>query len=131
MLNLLNQLAALLPLSSAGYLAALEVDQSYAQVTLFLALHEHGAFVQQFLGLWLVPLGYVVFRSRFFPRVLGILLVISGLGYPIDAVMFFLFPDFDVTISQFTFAGEVFFMLWLLTKGVDVKQWEERALESV
>jgi hypothetical protein len=130
MLNLLNQLAALLPLSSAGYLAALDVDQSVAQVMLFLDVHEYGGFVLQFLGLWLVPLGYLVFKSGFLPRVLGILLIISGVGYLIDSVIFFLFPNFDVTISLFTFAGEVFFMLWLLVKGVNVEQWDRRALES-
>jgi hypothetical protein len=130
MLNLLNQLAALLPLSSAGYLAALDVDQSVAQVMLFLDVHEYGGFVLQFLGLWLVPLGCLVFKSGFLPRVLGILLIISGVGYLIDSVIFSLFPNFDVTISLFTFAGEVFFMLWLLVKGVNVEQWERRALES-
>jgi hypothetical protein len=117
MLNLLNQFGALLPLSGAEYMTAFTPDQLYAQVMLFLDLHERGAFIQQFLSLWLFPLGYLVFKSGLLPRILGILLIISGLGYLIDAVAFFLLPNFGVTISLFTFVGEVFFMLYLLIKG--------------
>ena len=39
-----------------------------------------------------------------------------------------LFPDFGLTISQFTFIGEIVFPLWLLIKGVNVEQWEKLSL---
>ena len=117
-------------MSGANYLTAFEADQSYAQAMLFLDLNKHGVFVAQFVGLWLLPLGYLVFKSGFLPRVLGILLIIAGLGYLIDAVTFFLFPNFDVTISLFTFWGEALFALWLLIKSVNVEKLGKRSLES-
>jgi hypothetical protein len=82
------------------------------------------------LGLWLFPLGYLVFKSGFLPRILGILLIIAGFGYLFEFFTFFLLPDLEITIRMFTFWGEVFLALWLLIKGINVKQWEKRALES-
>jgi hypothetical protein len=130
-INELTQFAALLLLSGADYLTAFEADQLHAQVMFFLDLHGYGISIAQiFWGLWLFPLGYLVFKSGFLPRILGILLMIGCFGYLIDSVTFFLFPNFDVTISQFTFIGELLLPLWLLIKGVNVEQWEKRALES-
>ena len=127
----LTQFGALLLLSSAGYLAAFEDDQLHAQVKLFLDLHEHGIFIAQiFWGLWLFPFGYLVFKSGFLPRILGILLMIGCFGYLIDTLAFFLFPDFDTAVAPFTSIGEFLFPLWLVFKGIDVEQWEKRALES-
>jgi len=131
MLNELNKFAALLLLSGADYLTAFTADQLHAQVRLFLDLHEHGINIAGiFWGLWLFPMGYLVFKSGFIPRILGVLLIIGCFGYLIDSVTFVLFPNFDATISQFTFWGEVLLPLWLLIKGVNVEQWERRALES-
>lgn len=126
-INEINHFAVLILLSGADYLTALEADQVHAQVMFFLDLHQHGILVAQiFWGLWLLPLGYLVFRSGFLPKILGLLLMIGGFGYLFDVLMFSLFPDFDITISQFTFVGEVLLPLWLLFKGVKVEQWEER-----
>ena len=122
-INELNQFAALLLLSGADYLRVYEADQLYAQVLFFLDLHEHGVSIAQiFWGLWLFPLGYLVYKSGFLPRILGVLLMIGCFGYLIDSVTFILFPNFDVTISQFTFIGELLLPLWLLIKGVNVEQ---------
>jgi hypothetical protein len=130
LLNMLNHFAALLLLSGADYLTAFEADQLRAQVMFFLDLYEYGAFIPQFLGLWLLPLGYLVFKSGFLPRILGILLMIGCFGYVIDAVLFFLFASSAATLSLFAFIGELLFALWLLIKGVNIEQWEKRALES-
>jgi hypothetical protein len=131
MLNLLNQFAVLLLVSGADYLTAFEADQLHAQVMLFLDLYQHGIFIAKiFWGLWLFPLGYLVFKSGFLPRILGILLIISGLGYLIDDFMVLLSPNSGAILSLFAFIGEWLFALWLLIKGVNVEQWEKRALES-
>ena len=130
MLNMLNHFAALLLLSGADYLTAFEADQSHAQVMFFLDLYEYGVFIPQFLSLWLLPLGYLVFKSGFLPRILGILLMIGCFCYLTDVVLFFLFPNSDATLSLFAFIGELLFALWLLIKGVNVEEWEKRALES-
>ena len=75
-------------------------------------------------------MGYLVFKSGFLPRIIGILLIIAGFGYVIDSFALFLLPDLNIDISQFTFIGELLMLLWLLIKGVNIEQWEKRALES-
>ena len=130
MLNELNQIAALLLLSGADYLTVFEAELLQAQVMLFLDLHEHGIKIAGlFWALWLFPMGYLVFKSGFLPRILGVLLIIGCLGYLIDSVTFFFFTNFE-PIVLYTFWGELLFPLWLLIKGVNVEQWEKRALES-
>ena len=83
-----------------------------------------------FWGLWLFPLGLLVFRSDCFPRILGVLLMIGCFGYLFDFLTFFLFPGFDAQISGVTGLGELCIILWLLIKGVDVEEWEKRSLEA-
>jgi hypothetical protein len=130
-INEVNHLAVLLLLSGADYLKAFQTEQLQAQVMFFLDLHAQGIGVAQvFWGLWLLPMGYLVFRSGFLPRILGVLLMIACFGYLIDSFAFFLFPKFEGTTVWFTFLGEVLFPFWLLIKGVNVEQWEKRALES-
>jgi hypothetical protein len=130
MLNQLNQFAALPLLSSAEYLTAFEADQWGALVKLFLDLYETGINIAKiFWGLWLLPFGYLVFKSGYIPRILGVLLIIAGFGYLFDVVTFFLFPNFP-SIGLFTWWGELLIALWLLIKGVNVEEWEKRALES-
>jgi hypothetical protein len=97
-------------------------EPSHQLVSLFLELHHHGIFVSQiFWGLWLFPMGYLVFKSGFLPKILGILLMIGCMGYLIDSVTHFMLPDFGFTVSEFTFVGELLLPLWLVIKGVDVK----------
>jgi len=129
--NEVNHLAVLRLLSGADYLEPLTPVQLHAQAMLFLDLRRSGLLVARvFWGLWLLPLGYLVFRSGFLPRLLGILLIIACGGYLVDAVVQVLFPNIDATISQFTFVGELLLPLWLLFKGVNVEQWQRVALTN-
>jgi hypothetical protein len=131
MLNMLNQFAVILLVSGADYLTAFTAAQSQALVPLFLDLHEVGVMIAYiFWGLWLFPLGYLVYRSGFLPRILGILLMISCFGYLIDFTTFFLLPSFELAVNMFTGWAELILCLWLLIKGVNVEQWEKRALEA-
>ncbi len=135
MLNELNQFAALLLSNGADYLTVFSAGQLQALVPLFLNLHEYGIFITSiFWGLWLFPMGYLVFKSGFLPRILGILLMIACFGYLIDSFGRLLLPNFDATIVStivgFMLWGELLFPLWLLIKGVNVEQWEKCALES-
>jgi hypothetical protein len=131
MLNELNHFAVLLLLNGTDYLKVFSVDQLYSQVMFFLELRHYGAFIAAiFWGLWLLPMGYLVFKSGFLPRIIGVLLIIAGLGYIIDSAALFLLPDLHLDFSQFTFIGELLMLLWLLIKGVNVEKWEKRALES-
>ena len=130
MLNEFNQFAALLLLSGADYLTVFGADQLLAQMMLFLDLHGSGILIAGlFWGLWLFPMGYLVFKSGFLPRIIGILLMIGCFGYLIDSITIILIPSFN-SIAQYASIGEVLLPLWLVIKGVDVEQWEKRVLES-
>ncbi|HUI87337.1 MAG TPA: DUF4386 domain-containing protein [Anaerolineales bacterium] len=131
MLNELNQFAVLILLHSASALTGFTAGQLQAFVPMLLNLHQLGISIAGiFWGLWLFPMGYLVFKSGFLPKILGVLLIIGCLGYLVDSFAAFLFPGFGVNIALFTFWGEVLFPLWLLIKGVNVEQWEKRVLES-
>ncbi len=130
MLNELNQFAALLILGT-DHLSAFTAAQSQVLASLFLDLYQHGFNIAHiFWGLWLFPMGYLIIRSGFLPKVIGILLIVAGMGYLIDFTLFFLFPDITMTVSNFTFVGEVVLIFWLLIKGVNVEQWDKRVRES-
>jgi hypothetical protein len=115
---LANLFSVLLLLSGADYLTVFETDQLHAQVMLSLnAFNDVWAFGLVVFGLHLFVLGYLVFKSGYIPRILGILLIIAGLGYLIDSFAIFLLPNYEATIGLVTFIGELLFMLWLLLKG--------------
>lgn len=126
-LNEVNHLAVPQLLKSAND-GTLTTTQLHAQVMLFLDMRQSGILVAQvFYGLWLLPLGVLVFRSGFLPNLLGVLLVIASAGYLIDSGTQLLSPGLT-TISQFTFVGELVFPLWLLIRGVNVKRWQQVTL---
>jgi len=134
-INELNKFAILFLLSGADYLSVFDPGQLHAQVMFFLDLYTGGVFIAQiFWGLWLFPLGYLVFKSGFLPKILGVLLMIGCFGYVIDALAFMLFPDYQETVALVVmvpnFISEFALFLWLLIKGVNVEQWEKRALEA-
>jgi hypothetical protein len=72
----------------------------------------------------LLVLGSLVFRSGFLPRLLGISVLIGAAGYLVDSGAH-LVTSGAVTISQFTFLGELLLPLWLLTKGISVERWQQ------
>jgi hypothetical protein len=131
MLNELTQLAVVHLLSGADYLTVFTTDQLQALALLCLNLHKQGLNIAQiFWGLWLFPMGYLVFKAGFLPRILGILLIIGCFGYLVQSFAAYLFPSFKVNIIFLTSWGELLLLLWLLIKGVNVEQWEKRAAES-
>ncbi len=125
MLNELNNIAILLLVHSpAGFTA----EQVHVLVSLFLNLHAYGYTIAEiFFGLWLFPMGYLVFTSGFLPRILGVLLIIGCFGYLAQSVVDLLVPNSGVIIYLYTSWGELIFPLWLVIKGVNVAQWEKRA----
>jgi len=94
MLNTLNRLATLLLLNGADYLKVFGADQLHALVMLFLNLNEQGQLIATiFWGLWLFPLGYLIYKSGYFPRILGALVIMGGFGYVLDSFTHFVLPD--------------------------------------
>jgi uncharacterized protein DUF4386 len=131
--NKLNLLMPLFLLGNAEYLKAFEPNQLYAVTYLFVKLHDYGFGVGLiFFGCECLVLGYLIFRSGYFPRILGVLMQIAGLSYLTNSFTLILAPAYAGTIFPvlvLALIGELSLCLWLLVKGVNVEQWEKRALE--
>jgi hypothetical protein len=132
--NLITSILVLLLVSGAGYLAVFESDQLASLGMLFLKANEFVILLWGvFFGFHLLLLGYLVYKSGFWPRILGILLVLASLGYLAQSYGHILAPQYDDALATIvlvlTIPGELAFTVWLLWKGIDVEQWEKRALE--
>ena len=126
MLNELNSIAVLLLLKSHEYAMIFTQSQLHSLVSLFLDLHKYGHQIAGiFFGLWLLPMGYLVFKSTYIPKIIGVFLIVTSLGYLIDFTTFFLYPEFGIIISEYTWLGEVLMVLWLLIKGVNIEKFEK------
>ncbi len=133
--NLLNYLVVLMLLSGADYLAVFTPDQLQALALVFLTAYEDVALIWgTFFGLQFIGLGYLVYKSGYFPKVLGVLLLCSAVGYLTDSFGNFLAPQYDaiyaLLVIVMAIAGELVFTLWLLIRGVNVAKWEQRAREA-
>jgi Domain of unknown function (DUF4386) len=124
-LNELNSIAALVLVRRADFLSVLDKPQRNALAMLFLRLHDHGFDVAAiFWGLWLFPLGLLVYRSGFIPRILGVLLIAHCFTYLINSLTSLVLPQYEDVVSgwmkPFSF-GELVFMFWILIKGANPK----------
>jgi hypothetical protein len=100
-----------------------QLDQYSAQVMLSInAFRSHWYFGLIFFGIHLGLLGYLVFRSNYIPKILGVLLIVAGLGYLLTNLKPFLFPQLNLDFAEYTFYGELIFMLWLLIKGSRIEE---------
>jgi hypothetical protein len=124
-LNVLNEIAALVLVSGADFLSVLEKPQRDALAYLFVRLHEQGLIVASiFWGLWLFPLGMLVIRSGFIPRVLGVLLMAAGVAYLASSATFLVLPRYAEVVGRFVtvlYFGELPFIVWLLIRGVRLR----------
>lgn len=119
--NELNSLAALALVRGADFLSIVEKPQRDAFAMLFLNLHGRGLVVAElFWGLWLFPLGLLVYRSRFLPRFLGVWLGLAGAAWVILSLVSIVLPQYQSEVYTYTqpaVFGEIVFMLWLLIMG--------------
>ena len=128
-LNMLNHFAALHVLQT-DYLAVFSEEQLNALSLFFLELHSYGYIIAQVsTGTWLLPLGYLVYRSGLLPKILGMLLMIASACYLIDLFTQFLLPGYANLIEVIVLAPasliEVLFLGWLLIKGVRTQGAEQ------
>ncbi|MBN1217342.1 MAG: DUF4386 domain-containing protein [Anaerolineae bacterium] len=124
-INLLNYFMVLLLLSGADYLSGFEPNQLHALVLLFFNAHEYVAFIWGlFFGLHLLALGYLVYRSGYIPRILGVLLVVTSLCYLTQSFGNILCPTYKEIFTTIGFVAiiEIAFPVWLLIKGVKEQQ---------
>ena len=125
LLNELNAIAALILVRGADFLSVFDKAQRDALAMLFLNLHSYGFVIAEiFWGLWLFPLGLLVYRSGFFPRVLGVLLMARCFAYVVESLTPFLLPRYEDLVSRLMRPlrfGELLFMFWLLIVGAKPK----------
>jgi Domain of unknown function (DUF4386) len=126
-LTSLLHIAPLLILQSGSSLSAFTEQQLQSLAFIFLKLNAYAFEIDHvFFGIWCVLIGYLIFRSTFLPRVLGVLLGISGLGW-----MTYLSPPLASHLSIFIIVtsalGEIPLEFWLIVKGVNVQRWKEQA----
>jgi hypothetical protein len=121
--------------TGAVNLAAFGAGVSNGLVLLLLDTQHFGLLVAQiFFGLWLVPLGYLAYKSRMFPRALGVLLIVGGACYLVDMLAAFLVPDLGTAIHRYvtipSAIAEISMVGYLLVIGVSTKKSDERTLAA-
>ena len=120
-INVLNEVAAMLLVSGANFLAVFSMDQLDALALLFYRLHGQGLNVASiFWGVWLFPFGALVIRSGFIPRFLGPLLYLAGIGYVVSSFTILLLPQYQSTVDMIAGVlefGELPIIFWLLIWG--------------
>lgn len=125
----LNLVAALFPLGNASYLRAFAPEQLYAMASLAVKAHSYGFGVALiFFGFECLILGYLIFKSGFLPKTIGVLMQIAGWCYLINSFALILAPAFANRIFPAIllpcFVGEASLCLWLLVKGVNAERWQ-------
>ena len=123
----LFHLAPLVVLGGAQYLGAFRPDQLQALALMFLKLSGRANNIGLvFFGFYCLLIGYLIFRSKFLPRILGALMALAGLGW-----LTFLWPPLAHQLSPYNLApgllGEGILTLWLMLIGVNVQRWKEQA----
>ena len=122
--------ASQLLLNGADYLKVFQADQLQALAMLFPHLYKNGFMIAQiFYGAWLFPLGYLVFKSGFLPKILGIVLMVHCVTWLMTSLQFFLFPGFNaITYVSYPlgFIAEFGLTLWLLIMGSSPSNRGER-----
>jgi hypothetical protein len=125
LLNVLNEIAALVLVSGADFLSVFDMRQLDAMAMLFLRLHSQGIIVASiFWGLWLFPFAMLVIRSGFIPRVLGVLMMIAGSGYLASAFTSLLLPQYGKLVGQIALVletGELPIIFWLVIWGTRLR----------
>ncbi len=126
----LNLSEALFLLGNARYLSVFEPQQLHALAYLSIKLHQNGFGVGLiFFGFTCLIVGYLIFRSGYLPRALGVMMQIVGFCYLVNSFALLLTPPFAAMLFPAilipAFFGELSFCLWLLVKGVNVGKWEK------
>ena len=129
--NKLHLLMALFVLSDASYMKALDPAPLQALSYLYIKLHDHGFGIGLiFFGLVCLLEGYLIFRSGYFPRILGVLMQVAGVCYIVNTFVLLLAPDWArqlfPAILVPCFIAELSLGLWMLVKGVNGPKWQER-----
>lgn len=127
--NCLNLIAPLVFLSGAAFLSVFSKAQLDALAFVFLKLRNSGlGIVSLIWGLWLLPFGVLVFKSGFFPKILGTLLIVACFAYVTDSITSIMLPVPIPALSTATLAlggiGELAIVAWMIVVGAKTPQTE-------
>lgn len=129
--NKLNLLVPLFLLEDGSYLKAFSPEQLQALSYLAIKAHGYGFGIGLiFFGVACLVRGYLIYRSGYFPKVLGLLMAIAGLSYLVNSFALLLSPS--LAASMFpgllvpAFIAELSLSLWLIVKGVNLPRWEQQ-----
>ena len=117
-------------LGNADYLKVFEPNQLYALTYNFVKLHDYGFGIGLiFFGFECLVLGYLIFRSSYLPKILGVLMQVAGLSYLTNSFTLLLAPTLASMIVPAillpALIGEASLCLWLILKGVDIQRWKK------
>ncbi len=131
-MNLLNKLMVLYLLNNADYAAAFTTEQLHVLADFLMTAFGFGSLIWGiFFGLHLLIIGYLIFKSSYFPKLLGILFLFASFGYFLNSFGILLAPQYEAfynVIILATVPAELAFAFWLLIRGINVKQWQQKAL---
>jgi hypothetical protein len=130
--NTLILFVPLVLLQGAHFLSAFETDQLQSLALASLSLHGTGYNIGLvFFAFHCILVGYLIFKSTFLPRILGVLMAIAGLCYLINSFAHLLSPSFADHLYPYILlpsgVAEIWLCLWLLVIGVNVQRWNEQA----
>jgi hypothetical protein len=123
--NVLKKFSVLTLIKKPDYLQNLSTEEIQTQLMFFLDSYSDGINVSQvFWGLWLMPFGYLVYKSGFLPKILGVFLIVGGVGYLIEFFAGFLISNYYNTmipkiLKLPSTVGEIGTCLWLLIMGTN------------
>jgi hypothetical protein len=131
MLNAVFEFEALRVATGAVNLSGFGAAGSSALALLLVDAQHYGLLIASiFFGLWLVPLGYLAYKSGWFPKALGVVLIVGGACYLVDMLAAFLLPDIGKAIHGYvnivSAIAEVSMVVYLLVIGVKISTPAER-----
>jgi hypothetical protein len=124
LLGVVNEVLALVVVSSANFLPVFNTSQLDALAYIFMRSHGRANLVAEiFWGLWLFPFGLLIIQSRFIPRILGYLLFVAAVGYMASSLTFLLLPSYGPVVDRFASQlplCELPIIFWLLICGAKI-----------
>jgi Domain of unknown function (DUF4386) len=126
--NKLNLVMVLFLLGNGKYLQTFNPNQLSTLSYLFIKLHDFGFGIGLiFFGFVCLMEGYLIFKSTYFPKAIGVLMAVAGISYLTNSFALLLAPQFaNFLIMMPCLVAELSLSLWLIFKGVNVRTWENR-----
>jgi hypothetical protein len=128
--NKLNLLMPLFLLGDAGYLNTTDPHQLQSLSYIFINLHSYGFGVGLiFFGMVCLVEGYLIFKSGFFPKALGLMMQVASVCYLVNSFAMLLAPELASVLFPFIMmpclVAELALALWMVVKGVNVSRWKQ------